>query len=113
MSEYHYHLIIRDLPEEYTEKYPDFTRLITNNTGHISVNFTEPHTISLCGVSCDNYDGKVSLEDVVEFLITQVAGRAYGHPAPETIEFLQYCELKEKPDCEDHLRIRQQQTSQA
>ena len=109
MSEHHYHLIINDLPEEYTEKYPDFTRLITNNTGYISVNFTEPHTISLCGISCDNYDGKV----VVEFLITQVAGRAYGHPAPETIEFLQYCELKEKPDCEDYLRIRQQQAPQA
>ncbi len=73
MSEHHYHLIIKDLPEEYAKEYPDFTRLVTNNAGHISVNFTEPHTLSLCGISCDNYDGKVSLEDVVEFLITQVA----------------------------------------
>lgn len=108
MSEYHYHLIIRDLPEEYSEKYPDFTRLVTNNTGHIGVNFTEPQTLSLCGITCDNYGRTTNLEDIVEFLLTQVAGAAYGHPAPEKAEFMQYCELEEKPDCEDYLRIKQQ-----
>lgn len=113
MSEHHYHLKIKNLPEEYTEKYPEFTRLISNNTGYISVNFTEPHTLSLCGISCDNYGGTMSLEDIVGFLLTQVASRAYGHAAPEESDFLQYCELEEKPDCEDHLRIRQQQSSQA
>ncbi len=111
MSEHHYHLTIKELPEEYTEKYPDFTRLITNSASHISVNFTEPHTLSLCGISCDNYGGTMDLEDVVDFLLVQVAGAAYGHPAPEKSDFLQYCELEEKPDCEEHLRIRQQQAS--
>jgi len=72
MSEHHYHLIVKDLPEEYAKEYPDFTRLVTNNAGHISVNFTEPHTISLCGISCDNYGGEVSLLDVVEFLFSQL-----------------------------------------
>lgn len=101
MSEYHYHLIIKDLPEEYSEKYPDFTRLVTNNTSHISVNFTEPQTLSLCGITCDNYGGTTNLEDIVEFLLTQVAGAVYGYSAPEKTEFMQYCELEEKPDCED------------
>lgn len=109
MSEHHYHLIIKDLPEEYAKEYPDFTKLVTNSTGHISVNFTEPHTLSLCGITCDNYGGAINLENVVEFLLTQVVGTAYGHPAPEKAEFMQYCELEEKPDCEDYLRIKQQQ----
>lgn len=108
MSEHHYHLTIKGYPEEYTEKYPDFMKLITNNTGHISVNFAEPHTISLCGISCHNYDGKMDLDDTVEFLLAQVAGAAYGYPAPEKSDFSQYCELKESPDCEDYLRIKQQ-----
>ncbi len=106
MSEHHYHLTIKDLPEEYIEKYPDFVRITTKIANPIKVDFVEPHTLSLCGVSCDNYDGTMNLDDVVDFLLTQVAGKAYGYPIPEKTEFLQYCELEEETTDE-------QQVSQA
>lgn len=113
MSEHHYHLKIKNLPEEYAEKYPDFVRLVTHNGEYIAVNFTEPRTLSLCGATCDNYDGETNLGNVVEFLLAQVANSAYGYPTPEKSDFLRYCELEEKPDCKNHLRIKQQRESQA